>query len=150
MFSQKLEWDYWSDSLAIGIEAIDADHRRILDLIASLHQAVTLDDPQPAIARTLATLRDYVDIHFRREEAMLRAAGYAAFEAHRDIHDTFRIYAQEQIDSTRPHNAMELLSYLVNWWTGHIATDDKFYRETALASPEALKAAQAFPPLPEA
>ena len=49
MFSDKLAWDYWSDNLAIGIEAIDNDHRRILDTIASLRGAVDMEDAQPVI-----------------------------------------------------------------------------------------------------
>lgn len=150
MFSDKLAWDYWSDNLAIGIEAIDDDHRRILETIAALRGAVEMSDPQPTIQRTLELLRDYVDIHFRREEAMLAAAGYEMLAVHRALHDTFRAYAAECLAQDEPHNPMLLLSYLVNWWTGHIATDDKFYRETVLSRPEALSAAAALPPLPRA
>ena len=149
MFSDKLAWDYWSENLAIGIEAIDDDHRRILDTIASLRGAVDMADAQPVNLQTLAVLHDYVEIHFRREEAMLEAAGYEMLAVHRAIHDTFRSYAAELAAQEEPHNPMLLLSYLVNWWTGHIATDDKFYRDCALSCPEALAAAQALPPLPK-
>jgi hemerythrin len=148
MFNQKLAWDYWSEDLAIGIASIDDDHRRILETIARLHEAVGLDDPQPVIDRTLALLQSYVDLHFRREEAMLRAAGYGGLASHSAIHDTFRAYTREQVDSDEPKSAVLLLSYLVNWWTGHIATEDKLYRQLVEGKPEALAAAGAVPPIP--
>jgi hemerythrin len=148
LFQEKLRWDSWSDVLEIGIASIDDDHRHILTLISTLHDAVGETDPQPTIRTTMETLRDYVEYHFRREETMLLAADYPAQDAHRALHDTFRAYVSLQLGDDVPKDTAVLLSYLVNWWVGHIATDDKFYREHVLRHPSAITSADAIPPMP--
>jgi len=150
MFKDKLDWNYWSDDLEMGIASIDDDHRRILALIGTLRDAIDSPDPHPVIIATLATLRDYADRHFRREEAMLATSGYPNLTSHRQVHDSFRDYTRHPSEDDALPNAVLMLSYLVNWWTGHIVTDDKQYRDHVLRHPEAIAAAEAFPPiLPE-
>ena len=147
-FRDKLQWEPWSDDLAIGIASIDDDHRQILRLIGTLYDAVGCPDPQAAISDTMATLTQYVEHHFRREETLLELARFSALEAHRSVHDTFRDYVRLQAQDDSPQNATQLLSYLINWWVGHIATDDKFYREQVLLHPDAIAIAEAIPPMP--
>ena len=36
MKSEKLQWEFWSEDLAVGHAAVDDDHKRILQFIARL------------------------------------------------------------------------------------------------------------------
>ena len=72
-------------------------------------------------ARGIGTLAEAVKI--------LAAAGYPFLDQHRLRHQSFRAFVANTASGARPASAPELFSYLVDWWVGHIATDDKSYRE---------------------
>ncbi len=125
----KLDWDYWSDDLSVGIPGIDGDHRGILDLIARLHGAFDAPDADSTVRDALARIAEYAERHFQREESMLERAGYAFLAQHRQRHDTFRAYVTAFSNQDVPLPQLgELLSWLVDWWVGHIGSEDKLYR----------------------
>lgn len=140
MKAERLQWEFWSEDLAMGHAAIDDDHKRILACIERLARAFQQGESQEALSDGLALIVDYSRHHFEREERMLAAAGYAHLAHHRARHQSFCDYvahataAEDAID----HGA--LLSYLVDWWVGHIASEDKLYRP-ALEGKEAAIAA---------
>ncbi|WP_050750718.1 bacteriohemerythrin [Paramagnetospirillum magneticum] len=141
MKAERLHWDFWSEELAIGHAAIDDDHKRILAGIERLAKAFQLGDGDAALSDGLALIVDYSRHHFEREERMLAAAGYAHLEHHRARHQSFCDYVAHasKADGGIDHGA--LLSYLVDWWVGHIASEDKLYRPALKGKEEAIAAA---------
>ena len=137
MKAERLHWDFWSDDLAIGFAAIDDDHKRILDCIARLQEAFQLGDGQQALADGISVIVDYSRHHFDREERMLAAAGYAHIDHHRARHQSFCDYVAHAVAEEGGIDHGALLSYLVDWWVGHIASEDKLYRP-ALTGKEAM------------
>lgn len=135
MTQNKLTWDYWSDDLTMGIPMIDADHRAILDLIGQLRQAYDQPEADAAARIALYRIARYADQHFTREESMLAQANYPYLPQHKQRHDTFRAYVAT-VNDTSDHlpEVGELLSWLVDWWVGHIVTEDKMYRDHMLAA----------------
>ena len=130
MKPEKLTWDHWREDLSVGIEVIDDDHKRILSLIATLSEAFRAADGNEAgLAEAIRTVTEYSERHFAREESILAAAGYPFLDQHRLRHQSFRAFVANTASGARPASAPELFSYLVDWWVGHIATDDKSYRE---------------------
>lgn len=130
MKPEKLQWDHWSEDLAVGVAGIDDDHKEILALIARLSRANAEAGAEPsAVDEAIRVIAAYSERHFAREERMLEAVGYAFLEQHRLRHQSFRAF----VDAARGNDQLspaELFSYLVDWWIGHIATDDKFYRSS--------------------
>lgn len=126
----KLSWEAWSDDLSVGIDAIDTDHRGILDLIARLHEAYDTDGGADAVRLAVGRIAAYAETHFQREERMLLEAGYPFLIQHRARHDSFRAYVANIVMGAAPLPEVgELLSWLVDWWVGHIGTEDKLYRD---------------------
>lgn len=140
MNSDRLQWEFWSDDLAVGHPAVDDDHKRILHFIARLQMAFQLGEDERAVTDGITVIAEYSNSHFVREEGMLAAAGYPHLEQHRARHDSFRRYVAHANSADHPIDQGELLSYLVDWWVGHIASEDKMYR-AALVGKEALIAA---------
>ncbi|WP_146747739.1 bacteriohemerythrin [Paramagnetospirillum kuznetsovii] len=140
MKPEKLRWEFWSDDLAVGHVAIDDDHKRILQFIARLRNAFQMGEDEQVVADGIKVIADYSDSHFVREERMLEAAGYAHLQQHRARHESFRDYVAYANSAQHPIDQGELLSYLVDWWVGHIAAEDKMYR-SALVGKDALIAA---------
>ena len=139
MLADKLEWDAWSDDLSVGIKGIDGDHKGILDLIARLHEAYDAPHAEDAVRMAVGRIALYADQHFQREEHMLEIAAYPWLSQHRARHDNFRAYVAEITTGTAPLPVVgELLSWLVDWWVGHIGTEDKQYRDHVQGCAEAV------------
>ncbi|NFV82039.1 bacteriohemerythrin [Magnetospirillum aberrantis] len=137
----KLDWEAWSDDLSVGIAAIDDDHRGILDLIAHLHEAYDSDHGTDAVRLAVGRIAAYAETHFQREERMLLLAGYPYLIQHRARHDAFRAYVANIVMGASPLPEVgELLSWLVDWWVGHIGTEDKQYRDHVQSRPDAVAA----------
>lgn len=143
MKAERLRWEFWSEDLAMGHPAIDEDHKRILAGIERLAQAFQSGESDAALADGLALIVDYSRSHFAREERMLEAAGYAHLAHHRARHQSFCDYVAHATSGEGAEGGIDhgaLLSYLVDWWVGHIASEDKLYRP-ALEGREAAIAA---------
>ena len=76
----------WTQELAIGHDAIDADHQHIFE-IANRLQAEILEDPDYSIVgEVLVELIEHTGGHFMREEALMQAINYPDIEKHQREH----------------------------------------------------------------
>lgn len=78
----------WSDEYKIGIKEIDLQHRKLFDLVNKLYE---LDDANEAnIKESLRTIlyefSDYMKVHFKDEEAYMRAINYPDLAGHMKLH----------------------------------------------------------------
>ncbi len=74
-----------SRSFEIEVDAIDSDHRRLVDIVNEIVQA--LDDGKPEECAKLVP--DFVALakqHFAREESLLAKYGYPETDKHRQHH----------------------------------------------------------------
>lgn len=119
----------WSEeTMSIGLPAIDADHRRLLELINEVEDVALQRSPTDVIERVLAQLAQYVSYHFRREEEMMAKAGFPGLPAHELLHEEFsdrvcQLTAQYFTDANLA-DAKEILDFLSNWLIVHIQNRD--------------------------
>ena len=120
----------WQDNLNTGIQVIDDQHRRIVEMINQLHAAQT-GGSQLVVAEVIDELVDYTLSHFAFEEELMEEAGYPFCAAHKRVHEVFtkrvseyrlRFEAGEDIVD-------DLRSMLSRWLFNHIRNDDKAYSE---------------------
>ncbi|MGR9051813.1 MAG: bacteriohemerythrin [Gammaproteobacteria bacterium] len=127
----------WDDKLILGIDSVDKQHKRLIDLINRLDEAVAVGLDPNTLVETVDALLDYTVYHFSYEEQLMQRAGYASnlLRQHRDEHKEFiekmRSARNEAIDdpSKLPE---ELLDYLVNWISHHILKTDKHMASSLL------------------
>ncbi len=75
----------WREAMALGAPALDADNRKLVDLVNALQQAAKLDTAS-GLEGVFDDLSGFFQAHFQREEAVLAAVRFPDLEAHRKMH----------------------------------------------------------------
>ena len=121
-----------TESLLTGVERMDAQHRRLFELVDRLDQAILEGDAQVAVEQVLPELAAYTASHFREEERMMEDRHSPGLEAHRKQHRAFEAKVGETIGALRSGGgvlASDLVNFLLDWLSGHIGgVDRKAYR----------------------
>jgi hemerythrin len=120
----------WSDDLATGIDAIDKQHKRLIDLYNDFEDAAALGKGHRHLDKLLRELIDYTAEHFTFEEQHLADRGYPELEPHRQVHRQLqrkldRLRIEHQVNHRRVTG--EMRRFLSTWLTGHILKHDLDY-----------------------
>ncbi len=118
----------WDDSFAIGIEAIDNQHRKIFEHLLALENSVIKRDPWHILRFFLAQLSEYMQFHLAVEEALLEIVGYPARSAHGDSHA--KLIAQiASLEEKLKTNATgeNLVGFFEDWFIRHVLSSDRDY-----------------------
>jgi len=122
----------WNDSMSIGIDDIDKDHRLLVDLLNLLHDAVTDGQGREIVGSVLNSLSDYTDYHFAREETMLQACKYPDLDGHIKAHESLRARVRDiRMDFEQGDTAdidHYVLEFLKDWLQAHIMGRDMLYQ----------------------
>lgn len=121
----------WDDSLSVGIQEIDEQHKVLVHLLNSLHQAIRDHHGREAVEATLTQLADYTRIHFTVEESLMRIMGYPDYEPHKAQHEALigQLQGFQQRVASGDAVTFELLHFLRNWLTHHIQEGDTRYTD---------------------
>jgi hemerythrin len=88
----------WTADLAVGVEAIDRQHRELFERVNALLLAVG-GRAEQEVARAIRFLEQYTEEHFADEEALMASVACPESGEHRAQHRTFRskleVLAQE-------------------------------------------------------
>ncbi len=119
----------WEKKYATGILKIDAQHQYLFALTNRLLRNVAENVSLATIAVTIAQLQDYVDEHFKHEEAMLRRVKYADLPRHIEQHRKLRSQLNEysvglKDNSLTPTN---FARFMQGWLSRHILSEDLKY-----------------------
>lgn len=121
----------WSEAYAVGNAMLDSDHRILINLLNQLQDATETGQSRTVVGTVVNVLVEYTEHHFRREEAVMEAAGYPQLEAHRAAHHALEEQARDIRDrwNAGDRSALddEVLSFLKKWLTEHILRADKSY-----------------------
>lgn len=127
----------WNDSLSVGLDSIDEQHKKLVDILNSLHgSSASAKDPE-AVKKILNDLVEYTVYHFGFEEGLLREHHYPDFDNHVVAHQA--LVAQvgkfnEDFQAGRAKLSSELFKFLRSWLNGHIRGTDKRYSAHLKAS----------------
>jgi diguanylate cyclase (GGDEF)-like protein/hemerythrin-like metal-binding protein len=128
----------WRDAYRCGHPLIDRQHEALFD-DANAVLAAAAGGPPSETAVLFAALVEDCRIHFRDEERILHAAGYADAAAHAAVHDRLLISAERVLGQLRagacsPGVLFDLIA--CELVAGHILRDDRRHFPT-LAAPRA-------------
>lgn len=121
----------WTQELETGIQAIDSQHRQIVNYINELDDAIQTGNTD-GIKHVIEGVLNYTVTHFEFEEELMQKAGFSALKAHQQTHEFFmrkvavlrgRSNAGEDVSSL-------LLSMLKGWLVNHIKGEDRDYIES--------------------
>ena len=125
----------WTADLSIGIDLIDAQHRRIVDYINQLNDARQTGEKK-AVGLVLEGLADYTLSHFGFEEAVMAAARFSGVAQHRRGHERFARQLAEYGHryALGEEVAAEVLDTLNKWLLNHIKREDHDYMDLVKAA----------------
>jgi hemerythrin len=115
----------WTESMSVGVEALDNDHKRIIHMINGLHYS------DAGFIELFNELLDYTSSHFEREEAHLETIGYPGVDGHRSQHDAFADKVAAMLKEYRENGFTDtdqsVADFLWTWLKGHILIEDMKY-----------------------
>ncbi|UZP66493.1 bacteriohemerythrin [Desulfovibrio mangrovi] len=122
----------WSDSLSVGYEELDAQHKKMLEIINELFNAVAQGGAWASMALVGMELMEYAQSHFEDEEALMRSCGYPGLAEHQQEHIRFMERIRDfMLVLEEGHSSgmlpMEMFHFLQSWLTEHIMRLDKDY-----------------------
>jgi len=120
----------WTNSMSVNIKEIDEQHKRLVDLINQLHDAMKSGKGQEALGKILSELADYTVYHFGTEEKLFKQYGYPEYARHKKAHDDLTKQVMEikkSFDAGSSVVTVEVMNFLKDWLTKHILDADKKY-----------------------
>jgi methyl-accepting chemotaxis protein len=118
----------WSPALEVGHATVDAQHKRLVDLVNRLSAALRSGQARAAQERVLAELIDYTQTHFHDEETLFRASKYPHQAAHLAQHHGFvETVTRFQADFAAGKVVLgsDTLKFLKDWLVDHIQGTDR-------------------------
>ena len=124
----------WNELLATGIKEIDEQHKRIVEIVNQLRDAIERGEAEAADVALLQML-DYTIYHFEYEETLLEKSGYYLLPLHRRVHQLFirRIPEFQRRYAAGENVLHEVHEMLARWLVHHIQNDDRGYAPTVKA-----------------
>lgn len=114
-------------TLIIGIDEIDDDHSKLINLFNILNHSVTEGAATDYIEAVLEELINCTVWHFSHEQRLMLKYGYDAYEEHKadhqDLIDSVK-ELQQKFLKTGKLDETEHLEFLERWLTEHILVDD--------------------------
>jgi hemerythrin len=118
----------WSPELSVGFEEIDNDHKKLIEMLNALSDAVSEVKGNAEIGQVLDDLLSYTMWHFRHEERLMQTNGYHEFSEHKTQHGDLAEQAtglKKRFEDGDPDAAGETLPFLKSWLANHILGTDK-------------------------
>jgi len=125
--------DFSEDDLYLGVEALDDDHRHLLEVMNRLLAALGNQADARSIAEVTAEFFTCIQEHFRSEEAQMVDTDYAGIDSHRAAHKTLFETLNSALTPAQNLAADnvtdDLLGFLMTWLGDHILGEDKAFAE---------------------
>jgi len=120
----------WNDSYSVKVKQLDDQHKKLIDLINQLYDAMKVGKGSEVIGPVLKSLITYTQTHFSTEEQLMKLHGYPDYDAHKNEHN--QLVAQvsdikKGMDAGKMPLTQNVMNFLRDWLIKHIQGDDKKY-----------------------
>lgn len=122
----------WSDDMSVGNPIIDTQHRRLIDLVNDFHRALENGRGQESISFVLDNLNDYIEMHFRSEEALFNISDYPEKDSHVEEHRRLIERVEQYLKRFKQGDkylTVEIQDFIQEWVEHHIKVTDAGYKE---------------------
>jgi len=118
----------WDDKFNTCIEAIDRDHRKLVDLINDLYEAMQDGSGGALLLPIFSALKHYTETHFDREERFMVDCDAPDQARHFQEHKQMMAKLADLEDRHRKGEAaisLQTLTFLRDWLRNHICVVDQ-------------------------
>jgi len=122
----------WNETLSVGIDLIDEQHKTWIERLNALVAAINTNAAQAQVAETLGFLVDYTGFHFSSEQETMQAHNYPGYAEHLQMHEALKETLAELVRDFEEEGPTQSLAHAVNtflgnWLIKHIQqVDQKF------------------------
>lgn len=123
-----MKWIEWKNEYNINIPAIDAQHRRLVDLFNDLSQAQQNNKDTELHSRILGQLVNYTRTHFAYEENFMKTINYPLYEEHKTLHKSLIeqvVTLLEEYKKGDTNITDKILDIVALWLVKHILAEDR-------------------------
>ncbi len=117
----------WTPALSVGVKTFDEQHKKLIDLINTMHEAMKSGHGRDRLDLTLEELKKYTVYHFEAEEQAMTQHGFPNLEAHRKEHEKLVSQVRDMDISREDVTTVDIMEFLKRWLTDHILGTDKKY-----------------------
>jgi hemerythrin len=118
----------WDPKYATGNLAVDGQHRKLFEMVNSLHDSLLAGHGKEKMGPTLKGLATYTVEHFKTEEGLMTAQAYPGFPEHKRKHDELLGQVSQLVkdfDEGKLTLPLTLARFLSDWIRHHIEDEDQ-------------------------
>ncbi len=122
----------WNKQLSVGIDSIDDQHKKIINMINALNDALAEGQANEVLVKIFDGLAVYTVKHFGYEEDLFAQYGYAETQAHKNEHESLIKQVTELQQKMNDGDfiiSIKVMAFLKEWLTNHILKTDMAYTE---------------------
>jgi hemerythrin len=120
----------WNASLSVGVDEIDKQHQKLVQMINELHDAMRQAKGASVLGPLVTSLIDYAGTHFKTEEKYFVRFAYPDAEVHKKAHADFTAKVldfKKRFEANTVGLSMDVMNFLSDWLQSHIKGTDKKY-----------------------
>jgi hemerythrin len=120
----------WNDSYSVKVKQFDDQHKKLIDMVNELHDAMKVGKGKEVLEKILSGLIQYTVTHFANEERLMKLHNYPNYEQHKKEHNLLTLQVSDVQKQYREGNAvitMAVMTFLKEWLQTHIQGTDKSY-----------------------
>jgi len=121
----------WTESMSVGVTEFDNHHKKLIELLNTLFDAMKEGKSKEVIGNVLDELVKYTEYHFQAEESKMKEFGYPGLAGQQAEHMKF----VEQITAyDRKYKSgdlllsVDMLQFMKDWLSNHILKTDMAYK----------------------
>ncbi|CAL1240585.1 bacteriohemerythrin [Candidatus Methylocalor cossyra] len=117
------------DTFGTDVGVADDQHQKLFGLLNGLHEAVGAGN-RSAVGSKLDELINFVVMHFKTEEDLMKQHGYPEYETHKAEHDKLVATCadvQKKFHAGELDITADTTDFVKDWLTNHIPNVDKHY-----------------------
>ncbi len=128
----------WSDDYSTGVDAVDEQHKKLVEITARFYDALMGDEEDYLKQRVdlLKELVDYTVYHFNFEEKLFEEINYYSRDPHTLQHSMFVAQVEAQVNDLLQSDISKgkaFYEFLILWLLSHISKSDKLFCQKYLA-----------------
>ncbi len=122
----------WNDNLSVRVGMFDNQHKRLIELINTLNDAMRDGKGKDVLSPILKELASYAIMHFSAEESYFKKYGYTGAQQHMAEHRAFVDEVEKfrkDFEAGSIGLSVRIMTFLGDWLKNHIMGTDKKYSE---------------------